>query len=720
MMTRAQRIALFLVSACLLLLVFKLATGSPFPTSDPSIVLFSALLMLSFVSSFIEEFFTVPSDVVASTVSILLLIAPLHTQLSRFGAWYWIFFAYNLLLLLCALAALLLLDSEISPNSVRNRVSKHLKRAATTFGNGRFLYCALFLLTLLFYVDSQSCEFFTLSCYATLIILVDPKRFVLVALKSTKSRDSAIGEIIGVQSKNTFLAKLYALPDASIQCFDLVQFCHQMDDTREICRGIVVDDYILNQQRWIKILATTEIKRALDIKPSGKRGQANTVYKFSPPHRPDLLKRFVGVVIERSVISKIRFDFAGCAPVAEGSLVELEIGDKRVLYQVVQGITEIETLEGKDESGLRVGEALQLGVWDPASFSFEKYGWVPEINTPIFLARDIDAPVLSEGEVQIGTVPGTNYPVLLDLQDAVSHHTAILGVTGSGKSVFCRDLIRRIAAIGTKVICVDFTNEYRKKFPDLTPRDIVPAQTRQEIDQALEKLTNELEKFANQQNKTLIEVQSGILLDKFSESVKDFLASDAPIALFDLPDIANTTGILEYTKWFFKGVFQVARKEENLDKQICVVIEEAHTVIPEWNFIGAEDKKATSVVNSISQIALQGRKYNVGFLVVAQRTANVSKTVLTQCNSIVAFQQFDKTSTDFLTNYMGADMAATLPSLRFRQAVGVGKAFCSRVPMIFEVPEISEPAYASAAEPGASPGLGPPPPSDTLGDAFPF
>src|ERR1035437_6175789 len=180
-------------------------------------------------------------------------------------------------------------------------------------------------------------------------------------------------------------------------------------------------------------------------------------------------------------------------------------------------------------------------------------------------------------------------------------------------------------------------------------------------------LTAELEKFPNQQNKTLIAAQSDILLDKFSTCVKDFLASGSPMALFDLPDISNTTGILEYTKWFFRGLFQVARQENNLGKQVCVVLEEAHTVIPEWNFIGVEDKKAQSVVNCISQIAIQGRKYNVGFFVVAQRTANVSKTVLTQCNSIIAFQQFDKTSSDFLTNYMGTEMAAALPSLQFRQ-----------------------------------------------------
>lgn len=80
-------------------------------------------------------------------------------------------------------------------------------------------------------------------------------------------------------------------------------------------------------------------------------------------------------------------------------------------------------------------------------------------------------------------------------------------------------------------------------------------------------------------------------------------------------------------------------------------------------------------------------------MVIAQRTANVSKTVLTQCNSVVAFQQFDKTSADFLANHMSPDYLATLTRLKSRHAIAVGKAFSSGTPMIFQVPEIEEPDY---------------------------
>ena len=120
------------------------------------------------------------------------------------------------------------------------------------------------------------------------------------------------------------------------------------------------------------------------------------------------------------------------------------------------------------------------------------------------------------------------------------------------------------------------------------------------------------------------------------------------------------------------------------------MLEEAHTVVPEWNFAGVSDKVSQALLNSIAQIALQGRKYNIGLLVIAQRTANVSKTILTQCNTIVSFQEFDKTSSDFLANYFGQDIVQSLPKLKFRQAIAAGKAFRSSVPLIFEVPHINE------------------------------
>ena len=112
--------------------------------------------------------------------------------------------------------------------------------------------------------------------------------------------------------------------------------------------------------------------------------------------------------------------------------------------------------------------------------------------------------------------------------------------------------------------------------------------------------------------------------------------------------------------------------------------------------MGVSDNASKATVNSIAQIALQGRKYNIGFIVIAQRTANVSKTVLTQCNSVIVFQELDRTTSDFLANYMGRSFVEILPTLKNRTAIAMGKAFRSTAPMIFEVPTIIEKVVDSA------------------------
>ena len=157
------------------------------------------------------------------------------------------------------------------------------------------------------------------------------------------------------------------------------------------------------------------------------------------------------------------------------------------------------------------------------------------------------------------------------------------------------------------------------------------------------------------------------------------------LGLFELPALSNTSFILEFTQYFIESVFNYAKSNEG--SQICLVLEEAHTIVPETNFLGdlGDYGSTKALVNKMSQIALQGRKYGVGLMVIAQRTANVSKTVLTQCNSIVCFQAFDETSFTFLGNYIGKDLVQALPNLKRYHAIVTGKAIRSNVPMIVKL-----------------------------------
>lgn len=689
-MSRGQRVALFVIAFALLSVIFFFWQGGLVPDSATATVIFTSLVMVSFVTLFLEHWFTKPTDVLAASISVLLVLAPLRQQLDALGIWYAVFFLYTLLMALAALFALLLLDGTKSAASRQNRMSYYLKEFATTFGNGRLLYFALFILTLLFYVDSQSPFFVVLFAYSAAILLADPKRFILRLAAGSPSRSDDIGEIFGVQSKNTFLVKLYA-ERKPVRRFDFVEFRYSMEPSGNVRKGLIIDNYLLNQEQWVKVLTTPDITAAIGQDPVHSEIRDNVVYKLDPENTGQVLDRFVGVVVEDSRILRLRFEYGSNVRVAEGTLLEVPAGTERVLYQIVQGLTDTELLESKNETGLIIGEAAQLGTWNPETLTFERFGWVPEMNAPVYLASAIDPVEPPAGEFLVGHIPDTNFPVFLDKQHAITHHLAILGVTGSGKSVFARDLIRRFAADDTKFICVDFTNEYAGRFVDLNAGPIVDPNNADAMFQAIDAIALEKSKFPNQRDLNVIAQGEQTLTQHFQDAIAGFLQSDRQIAIFELPDVANTTGILDYTRWFFKILFQIARTEGNYGKQLCMVLEEAHTVVPEWNFVGSEDRLSQALVNSIGQIALQGRKYNIGFMVIAQRTANVSKTVLTQCNSVVAFQQFDRTSAEFLTNYMGSEMVEALPMLRPRQAIAVGKAFRSGMPTIFQVPTINEP-----------------------------
>jgi hypothetical protein len=94
------------------------------------------------------------------------------------------------------------------------------------------------------------------------------------------------------------------------------------------------------------------------------------------------------------------------------------------------------------------------------------------------------------------------------------------------------------------------------------------------------------------------------------------------------------------------------------------------------------DKIATA---GTARSILQGRKYGMGCLLITQRTASVTKTILNQCNTIFAMRMFDDTGKDFLSNYVGRDYAETLSSLPERQAIFFGRASSCENPVLIRL-----------------------------------
>lgn len=645
--------------------------------------------MVLFSVFFIEPYYTSPKNVITNATPLLLLLIAIQKSFINPFIW-WAAITVIGLLIIASIFAISIEDKNKSPENWRNQASTKTKTIVVFLGQGKVLYSSVFLYFLNTYHSIQNTHTLLLFILWFFILAINPKNLHNSFLMPGKNDPhEKVGEIFSIQSKKTFLVKLFD-DRTNIKDFDPVQFKYSMQESEEqTATGVVLDTYLLNQEKWAKVLqlGTCEQRNTLFEK--------DVVNKITEDKDIEKVNRglnannLVGIVIDGSKIGKIRFEYhKKDDDLMEGDLLELMINQHRLFYQVISGSTEKERLEARNETGFIVGEAIQLGEWIKEKFSFQKFGWVPTINTPIFKtnASDIEVENFSYPNFQLGLIPGTKLPSVIDLNQAISHHISLLGVTGSGKSYLAHEIIDQIKQ-DTKVICIDFNKEFSTTL-NPPPTNIISEEIAEEISTRINWINEELDKFANLQDKPQIARKQGEIKRLLHDEIINFLDDKVcNVKIFELPDVSNTLGILDYTKYFFKVVFETAKEKlaAKTPIKICVVLEEAHTVIPEWTFTGISDKASQSLVNSIGQIALQGRKYGVGFLVIAQRTANVSKTVLTQCNTVVCFQAFDETSFNFLGNYVGRDMIQTLPNLKQFHAIVAGKAMKSNLPLIIDL-----------------------------------
>lgn len=677
-MNKNERICLFFVLILILgVIIYSFNSELDFNSTQGTII-YTSLLMMAFSTMLMEHFFTKPADVLASAISIVLTLAPIGGQIGpQLGIWYEIFLFYNGLLIFTSVVSLFLVDSHCPETDARNVVAKKLKLISTKFGKSKLLFFLLTVLMTLSYVNTQSGLFICLFLYGLVVMVIEPNKLFWNLFLRKEVVSQSVGNITSILS-NTLYEVVF---NKGYQPVPFGSYLFKYSEDTAIQNATLFD---VNPNGDSNVGRLLVVPGAVPASPRGI--EVKRIYISSSA----LPVGVVGIVSAGTQIDKVKFEPSELGDLWEGDLVSIELRDHEVLYQVVNSTVTNESLDHGDEKAKTVAEAIQIGTWDNQNYSFNKFGWNPRLHAPVRRAVSSIVSGAPADYFQVGTIPKTNYPVLLHKEYAITHHLAILGVTGVGKSVFTRNLIRNLVSADSKFICIDFTGEYRNKFNNLNPVDIVNTANQTAVYGHIATITTELAKFSNQQNQMTIKNSETAIENIFDTSISNYLQGTDVLSILELPDLSNTSEIFDYTRRFFKSLFKVAKANNSFDKKVCVVLEEAHTVIPEWNSSGASDRSAQHLVNSISQIALQGRKYNIGFFVIAQRTANVSKTILTQCNSIIAFKQFDKTSAEFLTSFVGSELVTTLSRLKNRQAIAVGKAFKSNIPMIFEVPNITE------------------------------
>lgn len=682
-----SKFGLFLILLLSTLLFSYWLSGSFIPSNDSqNLWFYSGIFMVLVTSFFIEEYYSSPRNILANLLPLIVIfISVKQIFVTNSHQWLWIIgLSYVVVVLIASFFSIVLNNEDKNPENIQNKASELLKKFSVVFGKGKLVYSAMFLYFLLAYYSINEIKVLLLMLFWWFIIVAEPQRLVAGIKLKKQYPKNAIGKIIKVQSKKVFLVKLFS-DSLSSKIYDIVKFKYAVqDNSSKICYGFIIEIFILDNEKWAKLLLADE-------EPSEcfkDKCEKNVVYQIAENSAIELLiKRFVGIIVDGSNIGKINFECYSSNEIQEGNLLEVKVNSKIIYYQVIEGIAKEEEIEKKNERGFIKGEAIQLGTWNNKNCSFEKFGWVPDINSMVLLAdtSGIMPPEINYPEYKLGIIPETTLPVVVNLEDAISHHFAILGVTGAGKSFITLEILNQLQN-HQKIICVDFTGEYIVKLSSLSPSLII--EDKEKLN-AIEKLIadkeDESKKYPKDRSHKAILEKKEQIKKRLNELIVSFMEGKSNIGIFELPDLSNTSFILEFTQFFLENVFNYAK--ENKDSKICLVLEEAHTVVPETTFLGdlGDFGSNKAIVSKIGQIALQGRKYGVGLIVIAQRTANVSKTVLTQCNTLLCFKAFDETSFTFIGNYLGKELVTTLPNLQKYHAIVTGKGVKSNIPVIVDL-----------------------------------
>ena len=698
----------------LLFVANRIAFGTWIPSTDENSLWFGAGVLSLLLSSFlVTPYFERPANHIASAVAALVACWFAFDWSSFEGAESFIAYAVLVYLLLVGVfsACALLFRSRIEGTGLR--VGTTAKELSDQFGNDRILFSIVIISAVgLFHRDS-ALQVFTILSVLIFIVLLRPETHFVAFLKnvrsiwgSTEVLGSA-GEIAGFDepgivlirqsSKNAKFGDYLLINDRGTkpQLSQVLGYFGR--DSGMLLRAKLLD-LPMEAQKKVELLAKTILAgSAAKILPEGDLKSVLDEETYT-----QRAEELAGLVAENTSINKLYVEIIQENMVSEGTVLEASIKGTPVLYQITDGLTREEIVFQRNTRGYARAEARKIGRWNSDRGSFQLVKWIPAMHSPVFQStgppEDID-------ETAIGCLPSTKYPIRIkNIHELVTHNTAILGILGVGKSFLAIELIERMFADGIKVVCLDLTNQYANElaaFYDSEGEAKCLEKIRTAADRDREKVEDSRGKGGSFEN----------LKAAVSEDLSAFLSEDCLSKLkiynpaqinasVQAGDLRNKkvgpgsndwaqvaafreTTPAEITRIVTESCLALSQDEMRESAKVCLVFEEAHSLVPEFNNLTVDSDK--HAVAGTARAILQGRKYGLGCLLISQRTANVTKTILNQCNTVLAFRTFDDTGMAFLENYLGHDYAHVLPSLEERHVVLFGKASSCENPVLMKV-----------------------------------
>jgi len=133
-----------------------------------------------------------------------------------------------------------------------------------------------------------------------------------------------------------------------------------------------------------------------------------------------------------------------------------------------------------------------------------------------------------------------------------------------------------------------------------------------------------------------------------------------------LPVIVGLVGRIIYQVQFWT--------DHEKRRPLAFICDEAHLYMPQKDEQNPVEKRA---VGAFEKIAKEGRKYGVAVMIISQRPSDVSPTVLSQCNNVIALRLTnanDQTTVKKLMPESLESMLDVLPVMDIGEALVVGDA----------------------------------------------
>lgn len=687
--------------------------------SEPTTVWFFSGILLVIMGMYVTEpYFSSPTDTLSNSISLILVLTALTSKQQLVG--YWELLVYAICMFLISILHMIVKNRSEKAKKISFWISKNL-------GSSKVMFSVVYVVSAFsFFKENIPMLFAALALWICMVPVGMIEKIIyaicqLVGIIKEKDDDSCIGMAVKNSESNLYTIsvpktdaneKLIASSRKSIYAVKVDSDSYRLglETRRENLIDSMWISVILLDVPEMEIMSSQLRNIGININYSETIGTAHVLKedKIDPSIIAKLnsysifrdKEDFIGFVLPESNVSTIRF--STCKKnedrVTEGTIVKTRIAGNEVLYQVVNGITKIENNSIDSEYGYMCALARKLGNYDEKKRELEHVSWTPNVYEPVYLCKvNHEADLEKIAKTSIGRLPGSDMCIpIKDINALVTHNTAVLGILGVGKSCLTFELIQKIVAAGIKVICIDITNQYASDkglYQYISPELIVSElkkEKRDELEEKAEQKLNSADKatWGNvNEFRTLMQTAISYFMDKDDKLVMVLnpemfvvkkASSDFKSSSFD--DVSLVEKVQIISEQILKKCMSMGQID---NARCCVVYEEAHSLTPEFNSIVV--KEDSSHANGTAKVILQGRKYGLGCIIVTQRTANVTKSILNQCNTIFALRVFDDTGKSFLENYIGTDYSSILPTLEERHAVAIGKGIGLKQPIILQL-----------------------------------